>query len=239
MARLVSVDYYLLQNIFNPIAQAVRFKSGKSDKLNVSATVNEIEDEIRALPEDYLKKLLTNTLYEYTNDTATEIPQRLFQDKTRLKKADFSKVTTVNQYAFSGCTQLAELNLPALESIAGTYAFQNTSITEFITGEAFDSKLPNSAFIGCSKLKTADFRHIDLTSGISANALKCVSLETLIIRNTDGVPKLTASGLSGATKIVDGTGYIYVPAEMVEAYKAATNWSTYADQIKAIEEIGN
>ena len=27
---------------------------------------------------------------------------------------------------------------------------------------------------------------------------------------------------------------IYVPAESVDAYKAATNWSTYADRIQAI-----
>lgn len=233
---LVSVDYSLLKNLFNSIAQAVRSKSGKSDKLSVSSSVNEIADEIRALPEDCLKKLLTNTLYSYTNDTATEIPQQLFRDKTYLRSVTFPTVTTINQYAFAGCTKLESVSFPALESIAGTYAFQNTAITEFITGEAFDTKLPSSTFNGCTKLKTADFRHIDLTSGIAANALKCINLDTLIIRNTDGVPKLVSSGLSGATKIVNGTGYIYVPAEMVEAYKAATNWSTYADQIRAIED---
>jgi hypothetical protein len=31
-------------------------------------------------------------------------------------------------------------------------------------------------------------------------------------------------------------GYIYVPASLVEDYKVATNWSTYADQIRAIED---
>jgi hypothetical protein len=29
---------------------------------------------------------------------------------------------------------------------------------------------------------------------------------------------------------------IYVPDESVEAYKGATNWSAYADQIKPISE---
>lgn len=237
MSKLVAVDRYLLNNIFTPIAQAVRSKGGKSGLMRVSASVNEIADEIRALPGDCLKELLSDTLYSYENSTAKEIPQSLFRDKTYLGRVNFSAVTTINQYAFAGCTGLKSVSFPALKSIDGNYAFQNcTALPEFITGEAFDSKLPSSAFNGCAKLARADFYHINLTTGITANALKCTALETLIIRNTDGVPKLVSSGLSGATKIVNGTGYIYVPAEMVEAYKAATNWSTYADQIRAIED---
>lgn len=38
------------------------------------------------------------------------------------------------------------------------------------------------------------------------------------------------------TPMKSGTGYIYVPAALVDSYKAATNWSTYADQIRAIED---
>ena len=32
------------------------------------------------------------------------------------------------------------------------------------------------------------------------------------------------------------TGYIYVPRALVNSYKAATNWSTFASQIRAIED---
>ena len=38
------------------------------------------------------------------------------------------------------------------------------------------------------------------------------------------------------TPIKSGAGYIYVPAALVDSYKAATNWSVYADQIRAIED---
>ena len=38
------------------------------------------------------------------------------------------------------------------------------------------------------------------------------------------------------TMIANGTGYIYVPAELVETYKTTSNWETYADQIRAIED---
>jgi hypothetical protein len=36
--------------------------------------------------------------------------------------------------------------------------------------------------------------------------------------------------------VANGTGYIYVPAALIEDYKAATNWSLYADQFRAIED---
>ena len=38
------------------------------------------------------------------------------------------------------------------------------------------------------------------------------------------------------TVIASGTGYVYVPSALVNSYKSATNWSTYADQIRAIED---
>lgn len=38
------------------------------------------------------------------------------------------------------------------------------------------------------------------------------------------------------TAIASATGYIYVPQSLVDQYKAATNWATYANQIRAIED---
>lgn len=38
------------------------------------------------------------------------------------------------------------------------------------------------------------------------------------------------------TPISVGYGYIYVPADLVDTYKAATNWSRYADQIVSLNE---
>ena len=38
------------------------------------------------------------------------------------------------------------------------------------------------------------------------------------------------------TPIKSGNGYIYVPAALVDSYKADSKWSTYANQIRAIEE---
>ena len=39
-----------------------------------------------------------------------------------------------------------------------------------------------------------------------------------------------------STPIKSGTGYIYVPMSLVDTYKSATNWSTFANQFRAIED---
>ena len=61
------------------------------------------------------------------------------------------------------------------------------------------------------------------------------ALSTLILR-PNIVAKLQATGAFTSTPINSGTGYIYVPSALVDSYKSATNWSSYADQIRAIED---
>ena len=47
---------------------------------------------------------------------------------------------------------------------------------------------------------------------------------------------LSASNAFGNSAIAKGTGYIYVPYALLEQYKVATNWATYANQFRAIED---
>jgi hypothetical protein len=39
-----------------------------------------------------------------------------------------------------------------------------------------------------------------------------------------------------SSSIAKGTGYVYVPRSLVDSYKSATNWSTYANQFRALED---
>lgn len=89
------------------------------------------------------------------------------------------------------------------------------------------------AFEGCSQITGLDFA---LVTRINAFAFYCCSkLVTLVLR-TDSVCTLSSTSAFTSTPIASGSGYIYVPAELLESYKAAANWSTYADQIRAIED---
>jgi hypothetical protein len=57
---------------------------------------------------------------------------------------------------------------------------------------------------------------------------------TVILRANEAATVQSNSFQSSA--IASGTGYVYVPRALVDTYKAATNWSAYASQIRAIED---
>ena len=61
-------------------------------------------------------------------------------------------------------------------------------------------------------------------------------LDTLILRNSN-VCVLKNIDAFDSTKIAAGIGYIYVPDNLVDSYKIATNWVTFANQIKPISEL--
>lgn len=116
--------------------------------------------------------------------------------------------TSIGQYVFRDCKALANVNFPSVTSTATAAFWECTALAkaEFSACVAFD----NNTFYGCS------------------------ALTALILRCADQVCTLTGN-LSG-TPIASGTGYIYVPAALVDTYKAASGWSTYASQIRAIED---
>lgn len=96
------------------------------------------------------------------------------------------------------------------------------------------------AFYNCTALTTVDSSAV---TSIGNNAFEnCSSLTTLILRGTTNVVTLSNSNAFTSSKIASGTGYIYVPKTLadgtdgVAAYQAATNWSTYANQFRAIED---
>ena len=114
------------------------------------------------------------------------------------------------------------------------------------------SKVTNvgGMFSGCHKLTTIDFTHMNITSNsYSYNfAHSCHSLTKLIIRNMTTIPVFSASafdycyhftGTTDATYNPQGLkdGRIYVPDDKVEALKAATNWSVYADIIVPLSTL--
>lgn len=90
------------------------------------------------------------------------------------------------------------------------------------------------AFLECGSLISADF--LSRVTGIEADAFKyCAALGTLILRGNT-VARLSGTAFDNSA-IASGTGYIYVPDDLVDSYKAATNWSTYAGQIKGLSEL--
>lgn len=119
-----------------------------------------------------------------------------------------NSIATVGNSAFHNCTALTELDLPNA------------------------TNLGDSAFSGCSALTAVDFPAVTSIGSSAFN--RCSALTALILRN-ETMCTLSNTNAFNNTPIASGTGYIYVPRALVDTYKAATNWSTYAAQFRALE----
>ena len=161
----------------------------------------------------------------------TSIGESAFRGCSALTTADFSAVTSIDNYTFNGCWELTTANFPAAKSI-GMYAFNGCKALTTADFSAVTS-IATDAFSGCTKLTTADFPAV---TSINTYAFRgCSALTTLILRSAKMATLNNWNALAN-TPIASGTGYIYVPAALVDTYKAATNWTTYANQIRAIED---
>ena len=119
--------------------------------------------------------------------------------------------------------------------VIGDTALTNRIIDRSITEIADNlvTSIGENAFYGCSKLTTANFPVATIIGG--AAFYGCSALTALILRSAT-MCKLNDTSAFSNTPIASGTGYIYVPRALVDSYKAAAKWSTYANQFRAIED---
>lgn len=155
--------------------------------------------------------------------------------------------TVIGNYAFSKSCNLKAVSIPKATSVP-EYCFssnQNIMLLEQINCQSATS-IGRSSFLRCAKLEAID---LPACVNIARDAFKeCYILKSVVIRNDTKVCTLYNTdvfdkcyhilGTVDSTYNPDGLkdGYIYVPDALIEDYKAATNWSTYASQIKPLSE---
>ena len=105
------------------------------------------------------------------------------------------------------------------------------SITEF--HDETITTVGEYAFYGCNALAKVDVPNV--TSIAAYSLYGCSGLYALVLRGSSVATLGNTYALtnSGIAKTI---GYVYVPRALVDSYKAATNWSTYADQFRALED---
>jgi hypothetical protein len=156
-----------------------------------------------------------------------------------------SSATSVGYHAFYECSSLKSVNFPLAHTIYGLAFYNCKKLTQANFGNV--GMVYDKAFENCYLLTTADFAK---ATSFGSNSFKnCRSLVSLIVRSETVCTLQNTTAFSNCYHIlgtVDATynptgakdGYIYVPSHLVESYKTATNWSTYASQIRAIDEGG-
>lgn len=111
----------------------------------------------------------------------------------------------------------------------GTAFKYNTQITSFNELKCFGiNSISDEAFYGCTGLTSITIP--SYVTIIGADAFSgCVGLTSVTCNNLIP-PNLYSNSFFDCINITN----IYVPAESVDAYKTAENWSAYADIITAI-----
>ncbi len=154
-----------------------------------------------------------------------------FYHNDKLASADFTKVTTIDNYGFYG-TAFAELKLDKVETI-GNSAFYLCQDLVSVELEAVKT-IGTSAFSDDIKLETVVIG--DKCTSIGNNAFqRC----TQLLKEGGSVtvkaatpPTLGGTSVFGTASSFKGT--IYVPSESLAKYQAANRWSNLKAQIKAI-----
>ena len=159
----------------------------------------------------------------------TSIGEDAFYDCKSLTSITIpNSVTSIGYGAFINCISLTSVTIPSgVTSIEGFVFYGCSSLTS-VTIPSGVTSIGEYAFCDCSGLTSVTIPSGVTTIGDSAFR-DCSSLTSITIEAT------TPPTLSG-NSVFSGTNNcpIYVPAESVDAYKAATNWSELASRIQAI-----
>ena len=159
-------------------------------------------------------------------------------------------VTSIDSEAFNGCSILSSITIPNSVTSISSYSFQNCTSLTSITIPSGVTSISNSAFSSCSKLTNVTIPN-SVTSISNYAFNNCISLSSIEIPNSvtsigdrafsncKSLSSITVNAVTPPTlgsSVFNNTNNcpIYVPAESVDAYKSATNWSTYASRIQAI-----
>lgn len=135
-------------------------------------------------------------------DNITSIPDLMFDNCRELARITIPRrVTSIGSSAFYGCYNLADVTIPNATTTIKGYAFGGCYNLTSLTIPVGVTTIMDYAFSGSS------------------------NLETLILKPTT-VPTLGAN-----SSIPTTIKKIVVPKESIDAYKAATNWSKYADKM--------
>ena len=156
---------------------------------------------------DLLEQLITSTLVEYSNANITKFKAYAFTESRALRKVTLPNITEVTWFCFDGCTALEE--------------FHGDKVKNLVYRSLSNTKLSTLTLPSVTKIEEQALANTPLSALILPGLTICV---------------LNHSNVFPNTPIANGTGYIYVPRALVDSYKAATNWSNFASQIRAIED---
>ena len=150
-----------------------------------------------------------------------------FYNCMALRDVSFPNVKSIGGSAFQGCAALMTPSFPSATSI-GRSAFYNAVVDKLV--------FPSATTLSRDTTNLAVEVDFSAKPSIAASAFAWdYNLMSLVLRNASQLTLANTNALT-STPIASGIGHIFVPSELVDTYKSATNWATYANQIVSLDE---
>ena len=162
----------------------------------------------------------------------TSVGNSIFQNCEALSSVVFlSNTTNIGNSIFSGCYSLSSVIIPSNITKINDSTFSNCYNLSSITIPSNVTSIGTSAFSNCNNLSSITIP-LKVTS-INASAFSgCQGMKAYYFKST--IPP-TLSNINAFNNIPSDC-IIYVPRSenqtVLESYKTAANWSTYANQIQ-------
>lgn len=153
----------------------------------------------------------------------TEVGNLAFYSCKALQSIDLPSATSIGERAFWYCDAIENITAPNVVTI-GTVAFTRCLSLTYLNFPKVIT-IENNSISECGKLEVVDFAS---ATTIKSNALKNNPLLNKVVLRFDTLCTLENKNAFDYTPFASGGtgGTVYVPANLVEAYKTATNWST-------------
>ena len=167
----------------------------------------------------------------------TNIDVDAFFHCDKLTTVNFPECTNIGIQAFLRCQNLTSANFPVCTNISSRAFYQCQNLTTVSIPECVD--IGSSAFCECHKLTTVS---LPKCANINIRAFEyCYNLKSLYLTNSkvcilSNSNAFIATPIGGYSESAGVYGSIYVPMSLINAYKAATNWTYFADKIVGISD---
>ena len=232
-------------------------------KTNIANAYTALEEKGATLPTERNSDNLSAVIVEVpTGSGDVELTNSYMSSIDTTRGANCTKlpdgITSIGDYAFYQCTNLALTKLPDtvhyfrqycfayctnlniheigpspkikdIVSGVGSYAFQYCKGLTDIKFTEGVGNIDQNAFDYCTSLTKVDLP--STMKSLSANVFRnCTSLKTVICRASTPPSIQSSSFLSTIEEI-------YVPDDKVTTYKIKTNWSAFSSKIKPLSEL--